>query len=60
MKAYKKPRIAGTNDSLGFIPALAVAGLSVGGAFAAGVASGLMKDKRYDDFRLKPLKKVEA
>lgn len=51
MKEYKKPYCGCLNTSKsGIIPAaLGAAALSVGGAFAVGVAAGLMKDKGIED-----------
>lgn len=60
MKEYKKPYILSESRTHGFIPAAiaaatgvtsaaATTGIAVGkAAFAAGVAAGLMKDKRFD------------
>lgn len=51
MKEYKKPYCGNLSTSKsGIVPAATVAAaLSVGGAFAVGVASGLMKDKGIED-----------
>ena len=51
MKEYIKPHSECINTAKnGIIPAaLGAAALSVGGAFAVGVAAGLMKDKGIED-----------
>ena len=64
MKEYKKPSCVNVDSvKTNIIPAAvaAAAKLSVGGAFAAGVAAGLMKDKIImDNIRVKQLKAVKA
>ena len=50
MKVYNKPCVTKNEMPSGIVPvALGAAALSVGGAFAVGVASGLMKDRRSLD-----------
>lgn len=58
-KEYKKPVVFSKLKGSGIVPvALGAAALSVGGAFAAGVASGLMKDKKIDSYSVKSIAKV--
>ena len=54
MKAYQKPRMAGTGSSVGLIPAI------LAGAAIIGAAAALAGDNGIDRRHLKPLKKVEA
>ena len=60
-KEYKKPSVLPLKGTIGVVPlaAAAVAGLSVGGAFAIGAAAGLMKDDHFVESRPVPLRKVE-
>lgn len=55
MKKYVKPSMSdGKYNIRGLVPA-AVAGLSAGGAFVAGVAAGLMKDNRESNMKIPSL-----
>ena len=53
MKTYKKPRMAGTGSSVGWVPALLAGAAIIGAAKALG-------DDIINRRHLKPLKKVEA
>ena len=56
MKKYKKPIVGWNKATTGIVPlAMAAEGLSVGGAFVVGVASGLMKDGKDITVNLKPI-----
>lgn len=63
MKKYQKPYVCNASKiGHSIVPAaVGAAALSVGGAFAVGVASGLMKDKGIEDrIKVLGLKKVEV
>lgn len=59
MKKYKKPYVVNSIGKNNVVPAaIGAAALSVGGAFAAGVASGLMKDNKFFTNKVPSIKKV--
>lgn len=52
MKKYIKPSVININNKYSIVPLAAVAGLSAAGAFAVGVAAGLIKG---DDRKIQSL-----
>ena len=60
MKEYKKPVVLSQSKKTHLVPALAAAGLSAAGAFAVGVASGLMKDDKNHLSKIPSIKKVQT
>lgn len=60
MKEYKKPVVLSQKKKELLPPAIAAAGLSAAGAFAVGVASGLMKDDKNHLSKIPSIKKVQT
>lgn len=59
MKKYKKPQILASNGQTNIVPLATVAAAGVGGAFLAGVATGLMKDDKFINSIAPSLDRVE-
>ena len=60
MKEYKKPVVLSHEKKANLVPALAAAGLSAAGAFAVGVASGLMKENKNHLTTIPSINKVKT